>query len=93
MFDSLKLSVISFIRINYFKIIIAVVISAIGYLIFYLSTYSLKKLKVEIFQSYPFNLFFPEGGSWSIGYFLLIIILLGALIFFELKGNFLAGPA
>jgi hypothetical protein len=53
----------------------------------------LKKLKVSIFPSYPFGLFFPQGGTWSIGYFLLIIILLGFLVYFGFEGKLFLGPA
>lgn len=86
-------SITAFFEENYIKIIVAAIIAAIFYLIFYLSTASLKKLKTGIFQSYPFGLFIPEGGTWSIGYFLVIIVLLGLLIFLGFKGNLFLGPA
>lgn len=86
-------SITVFFKENYMKIIVASVIIAVFYLIFFLSTLSLRKLKTGIFQSYPFGLFFPEGGTWSIGYFLLIILLLGLLIFLGFKERLFLGPA
>lgn len=86
-------SITAFFVENYMKIIVASVIAAASYLIFFLSTASLKKLKTGIFQSYPFGLFIPEGGTWSIGYFLLIILLLGLLIFLGFKERLFLGPA
>lgn len=86
-------SITAFFVANYMKIIVASVIAAVSYLIFFLSTASLKKLKTGIFQSYPFGLFIPEGGTWSIGYFLLIILLLGLLIFLGFKERLFLGPA
>lgn len=93
MVNQLITSVTVFLQDNIFKIIVIVSITAIFYFIFYLSTYSLKKLKIEVFPSYPFGLFFPEGGVWSIGYFLLIILLLGLLTYFGFKGGLFLGPA
>lgn len=62
-------------------------------LIFYLTTASLKGLEKEVFLSYPFDTFFPHGGSWSVGYFLIIITFLGLLIYFLRGGGFYPGPA
>jgi hypothetical protein len=84
---------LDFIRENYLKIIIIIALASISYLIFYLSTSSLKKLKTGIFSSYPFDLFFPNEGAWSIGYFLIAIIVLGLLMFFLMKGGFYLKPA
>lgn len=93
MFTALRISLISFLETNYIKIIVALVLTFILYLIFYLSTKSLKKLKIEVFSSYPFGLFFPQGGTWSIGYFLIVILLLGLLVFFGFEGKLFLGPA
>ncbi|HKC05168.1 MAG TPA: hypothetical protein VKC54_04850 [Patescibacteria group bacterium] len=90
--DLLNLS-ISFIRENYVKILLALGLSFLFYLIFYVTTFSLKKLKLEAFSSYPFDTFFPQGGSWSVGYFLIVILLFGVLIFLLLNGNFYSSPA
>jgi len=84
---------VAFLQENYIKIIIAIALFGISYFIFYLSVSSLKKLKTNIFSSYPFDLFFPHEGAWSIGYFLIAIILLGLLIFFLSKGGFYLKPA
>jgi len=91
--SNLIATTVAFLEANLFKIVLIIALSAIFYFIYYLSTFSLKKLKIEAFQSYPFNLFFPSGGAWSVGYFILIILLLSFLIFFELKGGFYLGPA
>ena len=85
--------VITFLKDNYVKIIIATTIILVFYLIFFLTTTSLKKLKTEIFSSYPFDLFFPQGGTWSVGYFLIALTGLGLLIYLMLQGKFIAGPA
>lgn len=90
--DILNLA-LNFIKINYFDILVATGLSFLFYFIFYLTTLSLKKLKLEAFSSYPFDTFFPQGGNWSVGYFLITILLFGILIFFLLKGNFYVGPA
>ncbi len=67
--------------------IIAVFI-LLSLLFFYITTKSINKLRTEIFSSYPFDIFFPQGGKWSVGYFLVAIILLGLLIYFLAKGGF-----
>jgi len=82
-----------FFRENYIKIAIVIALALISYFIFYLSTASLKKLKTDIFSSYPFDLFFPHEGTWSVGYFLIAILLLGLLIYFLSKGGFYLQPA
>lgn len=82
-----------FFRENYLKMLIIAAFFSISYVIFYLSTSSLKKLKTDIFSSYPFDLFFPHEGVWSVGYFLIAIIMLGLLMFFLMKGGFYLKPA
>lgn len=85
---------VGFFKNKYILIIVIVVSFLIFYLLFRLSTATLKKLKIEVFQSYPFDMFIPNSGAWSIGYFLIAIIVLGALVFFFIKGNFyIVGPA
>jgi hypothetical protein len=74
-------------------IITAIVLILLFCVAFFLTVFSLKRLKTEISLSYPFDLFFPKGGNWSIGYFLIVIIFLAALIFFMLRGNFYLSPA
>ena len=93
MLTSIITSLSAFLKENYMKIAIAIVITAVFYLIYYLSTFSLKKLKIGVFASYPFALFFPEGGTWSIGYFLIIIVLLGIIVFLGFRGQLYLGPA
>lgn len=82
-----------FAKENLIKILIALGLSFLFYFIFYATTLSLRKLKLEAFNSYPFDTFFPQGGTWSIGYFLLVILLFGVLIFLLLNGNFYSTPA
>ena len=96
MFNQLKIlfsSLASFLQANYLKIIVAFVITTVLFSIYYLSTASLKKLKLESFQNYPFRLFFPQSSSWSTGYFIIVIVLLGLLVYFGLEGKFFLGPA
>ncbi|HET7099215.1 MAG TPA: hypothetical protein VFI61_03220 [Patescibacteria group bacterium] len=85
--------VIQFLKTNYVNIIAGVILIAIFCFVFYVTTNSLKKLKTIIFSSYPFDLFFPQGGAWSIGYFFIVIIALGLLIFLLAKGDFYLKPA
>ncbi len=93
MLASIITPLIGFFRENYLKILLIIALFSISYVIFYLSTSSLKKLRTDIFSSYPFDLFFPREGVWSIGYFLIAILLLGLLIFFLSKGGFYLKPA
>ena len=66
----------------------------IFYLLYRISVITLRKLKIEIFQSYPFDMFIPKSGEWSVGYFIIIVLLLVLLTFFIVKGNFYpTGPA
>lgn len=84
---------LNFLKENY-PVIIAIVIALIlFYFVYFLTTSSLKKLKTSIFSSYPFDLFFPQGGTWSVTYFILIIAVLGLVIYFMIKGKFYLGPA
>ncbi len=86
-------TLLDFFKKNYVFIIIVLVTAIIVYLAFYLTMSSLKKLKTSIFTSYPFDLFFPHEGGWSVGYFLIIILFLRLLIYFLVEGNFVVGPA
>ncbi len=76
-----------------YRIIVAVVLISISLLVFYITALSLKKLKRRIFPFYPFDSFFPQESAWSVGYFLIVILFLGLLIFFLAKGGFYLGPA
>lgn len=84
---------LNFIQNNYVGIIIIIILACFFIVAFYVSTSSLKKLKTSIFQSYPFDVFFPQGGTWSVGYFLVAILLVGLLIYLLVKGEFYLGPA
>lgn len=86
-------TLLDFFKNNYVFIIVVLTTAIIVYAAFYLTMSSLKKLKTSIFTSYPFDLFFPHEGGWSVGYFLIIILFLGLLIYFLGKGNFVLGPA
>lgn len=85
---TLFFSLLEFVKTNYIEIAFVLFIISIGILIYLTTTNSLKKLKREVFQYYPFDTFFPNSGKWSIGTFLLIILCLGLLIFFLSKGSF-----
>jgi len=76
-----------------FRIVVATVLILLSLLVFYATTLSLKKLKREVFPFYPFDSFFPQESAWSVGYFLIVILFLGLLIFFLTKGEFYLGPA
>lgn len=78
---------------NYIQIIGVVSLSLLFYLTYRITTGSLKKLKMEVLNTYPFDLFIPKGGAWSISYFLIMVIFLGLLIYFFLSGKFYIGPA
>jgi hypothetical protein len=82
-----------FIRDNLFKIIVAVGVSAFTLLAFKITVSSLKKLKFEVLPYYPFDRFSPQSQKWSLLYFFIVTLFLGALIFLLMKGNFNFGPA
>lgn len=84
---------VSFFKDHYIQIITILVLALFMTFVFLLTSKSLKKLKPEVFSSYPFDLFFPAEGKWSVGYFLIILLFLGALVYFVIKGNFYFGPA
>jgi hypothetical protein len=84
---------LAFIRANFEKIIAAAATLLFCYAGFLVTTISLKKLKTEVFSYYPFDRFFPQSGEWSAGYFLIIVLLLGALVYLLTKGGFYLGPA
>lgn len=85
--------IFGFILTNFYKIVVGIVLTAISAGAFYVTLLSIKKLKIEVFPYYPFDKFFPQSGSWSVLYFLIIILLLGALIFFISRGGFYLAPA
>lgn len=70
---------------NIFIVVFAV---SVCILAFYITLESLKKLKTDVIPYYPFGLFFPGAGKWSIGYFLMVVLFLGLLIYLMMKGNF-----
>ena len=84
---------LGFVRENSYKIIIGAVLLSASVASFYLTVYTLKKLKLEIFSYYPFDRFFPQSGQWSILYFLVVVVLLGAIIYLLSRGGFYLAPA
>jgi len=84
---------LDFIKSNYIVIITVTVLIFIFITSFKIAITSVKRLKTEIGPFYPFDIFFPQGGTWSVGYFLIAIIVLGLLIFFMAKGGFYLSPA
>ena len=93
MIKSLINPLLNFVRSYYPAIISVLTAGALFYFVYVLTTGSLKKLKTAIFSTYPFDLFFPHEGTWSVGYFLLVILALGLLIYLLMKGNFVLSPA
>jgi hypothetical protein len=89
---SLISSIQNFVIDNSARIVLAIILISSFYISFYITTRSLKKLRTEIFSGYPFDLFFPSSGGWSVGYFLIVVILLGLLFYFLIKGGFYLGP-
>lgn len=86
-------SLFDFIKTNIVVVITGLIALIIFYFVYYITTNSLKKLKMEILSSYPFDLFIPSGGRWSISYFLIVVLFLGLLIYFLSKGGMYLGPA
>lgn len=90
---SLKELIVGFIRANSYQIIVSLILGALSAAAIYVTVLSLRKLKVEVFEYYPFDKFFPQSGEWSIFYFLVVVLLLGGLIFILAKGGFYLSPA
>lgn len=86
--DSLKL-----IQEHWVAIVATLATLIFSYIVYRITMNSLKKLKTEILSSYPFDLFIPKNGSWSIFYFLTVILFLGAIIYLMVNGGFYVGPA
>lgn len=84
---------IDLIKSNLSAIIATIVILAFTYLVYRITMRSLGKLKTEILSSYPFDLFIPKNGTWSIFYFLTLILFLGLIIYLMVNGKFYMGPA
>lgn len=82
-----------FFKSNLDIIIIVAVSAGILSLGYYITIYSLGKLKSRIVSYYPFDKFFPKSGHWSVIYFLITILLLGALIYIIIKGGLYLAPA
>lgn len=83
---------IVFLRSNIERIVFILGSIAILYLAYTITILSLKRLKSENISYYPFDKFFPKSSKWSILYFLITIIFLGALAFFMTKGEFFISP-
>ena len=77
-----------FLKTNGVQLLVYLLIATVAYTAYYFTMRSLKNLKTDVHAYYPFDLFFPKGGKWSIGYFLIIILFLTSIIFFLAKGNF-----
>lgn len=78
---------------NSYQITVSLILGALSAGALYLTIFSLKKLKIEVFEYYPFDRFFPQSTQWSVFYFLIVILLLGGLIFIMAKGGFYLSPA
>jgi len=84
---------IDFVKNNFEKIIVITASVLVLYFAYWITSYSLRKLKPEIISYYPFDKFFPKSGRWSVIYFLITIILLGGLVYIIIKGGFYLAPA
>ena len=84
---------INFVKINLDKIVFILVSVTVFYFAYWVTSYSLRKLKPEVISYYPFDKFFPKSGKWSVVYFLITIILLGGLVYVIVKGGFYLAPA
>ena len=78
---------------NYVKILVFVSIFLFAYIVYVITIKSLRGLKTEILPSYPFDLFIPRSGTWSVGYFLILLVFLALLVVFLINGKFVFGPA
>jgi hypothetical protein len=90
---SLLAPALDFARNNFIQIIGALAVAAVSLLAFTFTISSLKNMKSEFFSYYPFDRFFPQSGRWSVLYFFILVIFLGALIYFFAKGGFYLSPA
>jgi TRAP-type C4-dicarboxylate transport system permease small subunit len=84
---------IDFVKTNIEKIILVFVSILVFYFGFWMTLYSLRKLKSETVSYYPFDKIFPKSGHWSVIYFLITIALLGLLVYIITKGGFYLAPA
>ncbi len=66
-----------------------IILAAVGlpfiFLGYFLTRQSVKLLKTKMSAYYPFSLFFPKSTTWSSVYITIIIVLLGALLYFLAK--------
>jgi hypothetical protein len=90
---SLLTQALEFLRVNLYKIAVGAGIAAVTFFAFYITIFTLKKLKMEILPYYPFDRYSPQSGKWSVLYFLIVVIFLGGLAYFLTKGGFYLGPA
>jgi len=74
-----------FVRNNFVNIMIGIALAAFVLGVFYFTTLSIKKLKMEVLPYYPFDRFSPGSKKWSVLYFLILIIFLAGLAFFLAK--------
>jgi hypothetical protein len=93
MLTNLLFSLFDFIKEHRVIIVTIVVLVILVAFVYSVTTKSLKKLKPQMFSSYPFDLFFPHEGRWSVGYFFVLITFLTILVLLLLKGGFYVGPA
>lgn len=84
---------LEFVKSNLGTIAVVVISAGVFFLGYYVTVYSLGKLKPRIVSYYPFDKFFPKSGRWSVIYFLITVLLLGALVYVIIKGGFYLAPA
>ena len=84
---------LDFIKANSVGLIVGTVLLLLFMFSAYVALTSVRRLKTEVTPFYPFDVFFPQGGAWSVGYFLIAIVVLTLLIYFMVKGGFYLSPA
>jgi hypothetical protein len=77
--------VLNFFRNNFINIMVGIAIVTLVFGVFYFTTLSIKKLKMEVLTYYPFDRFSPGSKKWSILYFLILVVFLAGLAFFLAK--------
>lgn len=82
---SLITPLLNFVKNNFVNILIGIAIIAVVYGVYYLTTTSIKKLKMEVLPYYPFDRFSPGSKKWSVLYFIILVIFIAALAFFLAK--------
>lgn len=92
MITFIKDNLITFFVNNYIRIFVAIGLLSTFFMLFYFVTGTLKGLEKKSYSSYPFDSYIPRSGTWSVGYFIAAILLLGILIYLLMSGGFYLKP-